>query len=154
MRSTSGVRGREGRRDYLSNTLQVRKYVVVPEAQHAIAFGLEKGSSTLIGVLSRMLTTIGFHDQPALLAHEIGNEWTDRLLPPELGAIQLAVAERGPELALGIGHFAAQALGPCERLTSVAGHALTLPPLRGSFPLPRGERELRAAFLVHPARRR
>jgi hypothetical protein len=87
-----------------------------------------------------MLPAIGFNNQPAFLAHEVGYEWANRLLATKLHAVELAVAQHVPKLALCIGQFTTQALSLGERLAGVARHALTLPPLRGSFPLPQGER--------------
>jgi len=88
-----------------------------------------------------MLAAIRLNDQPMLLTHEIGNEGTDWLLSPELGAGKLPIAQHGPQFALGVSQLAAKALRFVERIRGVAGHALTLPPLRGSLPLPHGERD-------------
>jgi len=41
----------------------------------------------------RMLPSISFDDEPALLADEVRDERSDRLLPPEFGAIELPVAQ-------------------------------------------------------------
>src|SRR5438270_5854373 len=101
-----------------------------------------------------MLPTLGLDEQPPLLADEVNDERPDRLLTTKLGAFDLSASKGGPKLPFGICHVAAQALCPRESLARVAGHALTLPPLRGSLPLPRGERGLRAACRLHPARRR
>lgn len=60
-----------------------------------------------------MLPAVSFDDEPSLLAYEVGDERPNRLLTPELGPIQLAIAERRPQFALGIGHVTAEALGSC-----------------------------------------
>ena len=58
-----------------------------------------------------VLTAIGFDDQLALDACEVSDEWSDRLLLPELEAAMAAIAEMMPETLLGIGFLAAQAAG-------------------------------------------
>src|SRR5438270_8075106 len=101
-----------------------------------------------------MLPTICLDDQPLLLANEVDDERPDRLLTTKLGALNLSASKGGPKRSFGICHVAAQALCPRESLASVTRHALTLPPLCGSLPLPRGERGLRAACRLRRARRR
>ena len=126
---------------------------MVPKSQDAISFVFEKSGAQGIVSIFRVLAAIGFNNQSLLLADEVGDKRPDRLLAAELGAVQLAVSQRGPELSLGIRHLVTQTLCICERFASIAGHALTLPPLRGSLPLPRGERGLGAACSLHPTRR-
>ncbi len=95
----------------------------------------------IVARILRMLPAIGLNDQPSSLTNEISDERTDRLLAAELSAVQLPGSKDGPKLALGVGKFAPQPLGFGESRLIVTSHALTLPPLRGSLPLPQGERK-------------
>ena len=88
-----------------------------------------------------MLATIGFNDEAQFLANEVGDKWSNRLLATEFRALQLTIAQDEPQLSFGIGKFPPQPLCIGECLAGIASHALTLPPLCGSLPLPRGERE-------------
>jgi hypothetical protein len=97
------VRGRQSRCDDLCNSVKVVQKVIVPEAQHAIAFALEKGGSAFIGRAFRVLAAIGFDDQPCFVTNEVGDERTNRLLSSEFGAVELRAAKDRPKLPLRIG---------------------------------------------------
>src|SRR3546814_3905827 len=58
--------------------------------------------------LFAVLRSVEFHDQFHGYAAEVGDVGWDRVLAPELQAIQLPAAQVLPELLLGIGHVAAQ----------------------------------------------
>src|SRR3546814_18183552 len=58
--------------------------------------------------LCAVLRSGEFHDQFHGYAAEVGDVGWDRVLAPELQAIQLPAAQVLPELLLGIGHVAAQ----------------------------------------------
>jgi hypothetical protein len=55
-----------------------------------------------------MLSAIDLDDQLRLEAGEVGDEWTDRHLPPEFRSRESAVAQCKPEFALCIGHGSTQ----------------------------------------------
>ena len=59
----------------------------------------------------RMLRTICFNNQLVLLANEIHNKRSNRLLAAKFGSGLLASPEDRPELALSLCHVSAQALG-------------------------------------------
>ena len=145
------MRGRKFVCDDLGHAIQIVQDVVVPKAQDSITDTFEKFGSARISEVLGMLPAVRFDDKPLLLTHEVGDEWSDRLLAAELRAFDLPFAQNGPEFALRIGHFAAQAPSLRQCFPRVARHALTLPPLRGSLPLPRGERGLGVACRLHPA---
>ena len=90
----------------------------------------------MVGVLA----AVRFDDQALGLANEIDDKGSDWLLSAKLGTANVAASEHRPKSPFGVCHVSTQAFGFDERLLAVAGHALTLPPLRGSLPLPRGER--------------
>jgi hypothetical protein len=49
-----------------------------------------------------MLAAVGLNDQAKLVTNEVGNEWADRLLATELGSVELARAQDGPQFAFRI----------------------------------------------------
>ena len=55
-----------------------------------------------------MLTAVEFYDQPLRLTAEIRNELPNRELPAKFGAVNLAIADAGPEQRLRIGLIASQ----------------------------------------------
>ena len=65
----------------------------------------------IIGNALRMLPAISLNDQAMLLADEVHDKWSNRLLSAEFGAFHLAIAKHGPKLSLGVGQFAPQVLG-------------------------------------------
>jgi hypothetical protein len=72
----------------LQHSFDILHYLVVPEAQYAIAFLCQKSSpSSILLHLRGMLTPIQFHDQATFRAAEVGDEATDRMLSPELCAV-------------------------------------------------------------------
>jgi hypothetical protein len=74
----------------------------VPEAQDLIALSSQPLISTIIFLLtSSVLTSVDFDDDAKFDAAEVGEVGADRMLATKLGAENLALAEAGPEQALG-----------------------------------------------------
>src|SRR3546814_13720008 len=65
-------------------------------------------TDTLFPYTTLFRSSVEFHDQFHGYAAEVGDVGWDRVLAPELQAIQLRAAQVLPELLLGIGHVAAQ----------------------------------------------
>jgi hypothetical protein len=79
---------------------EIAKHLVVPEPQDAHTVGLQRPRALCIvgGLLwLRMLATIQLDAEPGFVAVEIENVPTHRMLPAELGAGQLAIAQQFPE---------------------------------------------------------
>ena len=93
--------------DNLRDALEVRQNLIVPKAQHSITLAFKEPRAAIISGAVGVLTAVRLNDQPTLLAHEIGNERTDRLLSTKLGSAHLTIAQHGPELALRIRQFVA-----------------------------------------------
>ena len=94
MRSTSGVRGREGRSNRPDDTLQIVVNVSVPKAHDPIAFTLQECGSVIVREAACMLPAIGLNNQTMLLAGEIDDKRTNRLLPAEFGSVEFCAFER------------------------------------------------------------
>jgi hypothetical protein len=92
------VRGRAKQLTYyLQHTFHVGQHVGVPEAHDAESSGFqEERSGVVVSLLLGMLSAIEFHDQFLRDAHEVDDVWTDNVLPSELFAYQLAVAQLTP----------------------------------------------------------
>jgi hypothetical protein len=80
---------------------------VVPEADHPEAVLVQIGGSGTIRFLV-MLSSVGFDDELAFQADEVGHERSDRVLVTEFPA-QTARPQPRPQQALGIRRMAAQA---------------------------------------------
>ena len=130
------MRGTKCNDDELSNRVQIVQDVIVPEPQNPVAFAFQERRSPLIDWIFRVLPTIRFNNETAFLAYKIYNEGADRLLAAKFRVFQLPVAEDRPKLSFCIRQLTSQLLGFSQRFARVASHALTLPPLRGSLPLP------------------
>jgi len=83
---------------------KIAKYIVIPEAQNAIAGGLNTLRAQRIGrLLPIMLPAIEFDDELCLPTGKIHDKWADQSLPPKMRACQSDVmAKPLPEHALGI----------------------------------------------------
>lgn len=90
--SDGRVRG-EGRRDRRQHAFDILHHIMVPEADHLIAFPLEEGRAGRIRRLF-MLATINLHDQTAGLAPDSG-EITQTPSPlPAANTIPLEIPKR------------------------------------------------------------
>ena len=82
---------------------------MIPEPQDSETRVHQISSSSLIEVaLITMLTAVDFDDQTGLDACEIGDEWSDRMLPTKLVPAQLTGAQSMPEMSFGVRHPAPQ----------------------------------------------
>ena len=74
---------RRDRNDHFQHAAAIAQHVMIPEAEHAIAFRCEPsvafGITRVLGVLS----TIDFDDEALVMADKINRETADRCLPPE-----------------------------------------------------------------------
>ncbi len=123
-RSVAALRDREGGgaqrlNDNQQHPFGIAQHLIVPEANHAIALGLEPNSTNL-AVLG-MLSPIDLDNQPGLGTEEVGYIGTDRVLPPEASATNLLAPQMVPQMPLGIGEIEAQMAGEWR------GHGDSLP---------------------------
>lgn len=82
----------KGGEDRFHDAVDISGDVVVPEAEDAVALGFKPFRAFLIvgeGGLFAMLRSIDLDDEVRGRADEIGNEISDRHLPPEMGAFRL-----------------------------------------------------------------
>jgi len=95
--------------NFAENTIYIAKHVVIPETQHAIAFGFDlpcphRVSSSLLIVL----TTVQFDNDFCAVTHEVHDEWADESLSAKMRAGQRnVVPEPLPQDALRIGWLSA-----------------------------------------------
>jgi len=120
--------------DAQPHRLTLHQHLAVGEAQHVIAelvqFSRAPGVSSH-ALIAEMLTAIELNDQHRLKAREVGEVPAHRMLPPELVAADLPIAQGLPQCTLCIGRRLAQLARP----VGGAGHRLDPHP----SPLPRGE---------------
>src|SRR6202040_1637796 len=84
-------------------------YVEVPEPQNATPIVTQKRAPAFVLIFSlRVLRSINFDDQHRLQANEIDEERPDRVLPAELEAIELPLAQPRPQLLFGFRGVGAQ----------------------------------------------
>src|SRR5690606_3609063 len=115
----------------------VLQYVVVPEADDAIAMRLYQARALLIGGIVGVLPAVALDRQLEAAASEIDDEVADLILARELDA-QLAAAQVRPQAFLGIRRFAPQPLR--YRRQALARHELDTP----TQPSPERGRAIRA----------
>ena len=135
------MRGFKRRYVGFRNAFKVCENVIVPKAKHRIPPAFKEGSAARVACAVGMLTSVSLSNQPGLMAHEVGDKRSDWLLPAKLCTCQLRTVKNRPQFAFGIRHYAAKLLRPGQRCLIITDHALTLPRLRRSLPLPQGERE-------------
>ena len=95
--------------DSPDHAINISQHFVVPEADHAVAMGLDHAGSGFIGSVVRMLPTVEFDGDLQATAGEIGNEIADRELACELDA-HLPPTQARPQVPFGVRHFPAQPL--------------------------------------------
>nr|WP_293401822.1 hypothetical protein [Phenylobacterium sp.] len=90
--------------DRIADAFAALEYTVVPEADDAQAVRSEHGRSqrVLLKPLG-MAAAVELDHQPGLNAKKIDDEGADADLTPPLPTAELAIAQRRPEVALGIG---------------------------------------------------
>ena len=104
--------GRKPREDHLAHRIRLRQHLVVPEAQHVVAGGVQERIATPVSARTGVLAAVDFNHETCLQAGEVDDVGTDRYLPPEPVARELAHPQASPEQALGVGHVGAQRAGP------------------------------------------
>lgn len=92
--------------DRFEDAFGVSQDLVVPEADDAVAVGLDGGGSRSV-VLGVVLPTVAFNRQAERPAGEVHNMIADRKLPGEFRAERPRTQVR-PQAPLGMGHLAAQ----------------------------------------------
>jgi len=94
------------RRDHV---IDPKENLIVPESQHSPASTFKPSRSSRIAhLLNGVLPAIQLDDETSLDTCEVGEEWTDCMLPPEFAASNPAVTQMPPEFLLGIGRCTAQ----------------------------------------------
>lgn len=94
----------KGSTNFLQYRGQLVKYLTVREAKHMIAnaFQLVRATSVVFGLSGFvMYFTVHLYNQVVLGADEVYNEFSDGMLPPKLGVIQLPVSQRLPQGIFG-----------------------------------------------------
>ena len=90
----------------LHNSIDLRADFIVPEPQHLVSRIAQKlGSTFVAGQFVRVLGTIDLDNQLRLWAKEIGEEWANGMLTPELESIELAAPQALPQTVLPSGLF-------------------------------------------------
>jgi hypothetical protein len=117
---------------------QIGKNLIVPKPQHATAMSFQPGGANRVsGGTIGMLTTVYFNHELVSLAEEIEHITPERMLASELEPLELAAAQRLPQIALGLGQITAQSA------SRVDSHNFLAPPLTrlagARHPLPMGE---------------
>ena len=100
--------------DDLHHAVDLVENLVVPEAQDAIAAGVQKSGSPFIGgavLLIRMLPAIHLDDQAMMMAGEVRVVLADGCLSAEMDIRVWQAPEMPPEFLLRVGHGAAQLAG-------------------------------------------
>src|SRR5207244_3649884 len=115
----------DGQHDRNLDTVDVRKDLIVPEAQHPVALGLEPSRATLVDretLCLAMLRTIDLDDQLCAVVAKIRDIGSDGCWLAELKAMAIELAQFVPELALGIALLPSHATSP---FAHQIGHATT-----------------------------
>jgi hypothetical protein len=81
----------------LEHVIDAKQHVVVPISHHAQPQRLEEACAALIVAgVSDVLSAVQFHDQQRVEADEVDDASAENILPPELEARQLAIAQAKP----------------------------------------------------------
>ena len=91
----------KGGSNRLEHARRILKHVIVPETQDTETFPAKIGIALAVGITVAMLTAIRFDDQRSFEAGEVDDVRCDDVLAAEFGDRHAAVAEHGPEAALG-----------------------------------------------------
>ncbi len=98
-------------RDHLQHALAVGQYIVIVEAQHAIAPRREEGITAKITLKMlglEVLTTIDFNHQTDRVADKVRNIWADRNLSSKVRAIYAVCAQCVPNASFSVSRISAQ----------------------------------------------
>ncbi len=118
----SALRPRQLLQDRSGHTLRIRQNLVVPEPDNAPPLALQPNCPALIRLRGGMLPAIRLDDEANFDCSEIGEERADRMLAPELAAVQLPTAQNGPQSALRVGRGSAKLAGMRRRMLSADRH--------------------------------
>ena len=99
------------------NTVEVRKYLMVPKPDDGIAAPFEEtGSSSVITSPQRMLGTVNLNHEPRTGAQEVHDKGPDRYLATKVPTHDLSPSQTLPHQDLRAGHSFAQCLGKSRSL--------------------------------------
>src|SRR6266540_3590226 len=111
-RERVGVRVGQRLGDSLQHPTDVSQHFIVPEPENPITVSFEERSTLRIGLtLNCVLPAVQFDDELYFGTTEVGDEWPDGMLAPDLGPGELPITQPPPERSLGIRLVAAKA--PC-----------------------------------------
>ncbi len=132
------VRGLQCLQNGIDHAIGIGQDLIIPESKHPPALTLQPCRPATVGLTIGMLSAIDLDDEAVGDAGEIEDEWTERMLPPELITFQTPSAQSRPQPTFGIGQGGSQlarlAIGHGGKDSS---KSLTLPKLRfGPLPLP------------------
>jgi len=104
------------------------QHIIVPETQNAILMCAQPSVAALIVWRIGMLPAVKLDDDAQLQAREIGDKWSDRMLPSETEPCQLTHTQAPPKSRLGIGHVRSATASRISRARLLA----SLPPSQPS----------------------
>ena len=96
MRSNGRVRVRERGQNRRQNSGEISGYVIVPDAEDAIALVGQKCIASQVLFAIGMLRAIDFDDQSLRLADEVGDKRPDGLLLAEFETAEAVITQRAP----------------------------------------------------------
>ncbi len=121
----------EGCLDRLKNTIEVFHDLVIPESEYTIPLRNKRSTALfVICAMIRVLAAINLNNKPRLKARKISDIGGERNLAAELGATQLAVADRAPKSPFGFRLVPAELTGSINRvrplpwLSRASGHPM------------------------------
>jgi hypothetical protein len=119
--------------DPLEDAFNVRKHLVVPEAQDSIAVRFEKCGALCVALaLKCVLPTVELKNQLCFWTAEVHDERSDRMLAPELRPAHLPITQPPPELDLDVSLITPKAPGVwSRRFSNLAPHPTLSPEGRG-----------------------
>ena len=97
------------------NAFEIGEDIIVPESDHAVAATFQVGGPRRVS-LGRMLSSVDFDDEATLMADEVGDIGANRHLSAEFQTIELASADRAPELLFGLRLVAPKPTGPVDHV--------------------------------------
>jgi hypothetical protein len=103
------LRTAEGLIDCVEYFVHVCKHLMVPKSKDSIIPRLQKRSANLIFLRKfGVLRAIEFNNEPSFDRAEIGEVRANRMLTPELGALDSAASQMTPQHSFSVGLFPAQ----------------------------------------------
>jgi len=113
------VRGTKCFRDCVKHAFGIAQYVVVPEAQQAIAAFAQPRIAIRIAFCRSMLASISFNNEACLQTNEVRNISANRLLAAELGAFQLSRTKQSPKCAFAMRELSPEPFGQLQRVCRI-----------------------------------